>query len=67
MAVRRARALARDGAVYAPHWDRWAAQEDALLARERTSERADVELDTAAGGLVAELSGPAPASATPIR
>lgn len=67
VAVRRARALARDGAVYAPHWDRWAAQEDALLARERTPERADVVLDTAAGGLVAELSGPAPASATPIR
>lgn len=30
--VRRSRALARDGESYAPHWDRWAAQEDALYA-----------------------------------
>ncbi|MBL3698616.1 hypothetical protein [Leucobacter luti] len=29
---RRTRALARDGAAYAPHWDRWAAQEDAHYA-----------------------------------
>ncbi|MFD0689732.1 dephospho-CoA kinase [Actinomadura fibrosa] len=40
--VRRRRALARDGDTYLPHWDRWAAQEDDLLARERTAERADV-------------------------
>jgi hypothetical protein len=26
---RRARALARDGDTYRPHWDRWAAQEEA--------------------------------------
>ena len=31
-ALRKARALARDGAVYVPHWDRWAAQEDAVYA-----------------------------------
>lgn len=31
-AVRRRRALARDGDVYAPHWERWAAQEDAVYA-----------------------------------
>lgn len=30
-AVRRARALARDGDTFAPHWDRWAAQEDTLF------------------------------------
>ena len=30
--VRRARALSRDGATFAPHWDRWAAQEDLLFA-----------------------------------
>lgn len=65
--VRRARALARDGEVYAPHWERWAAQEDALLARERTPERADVVLDTTAAGLAGELSRPPAASATPIR
>ncbi|MGF7234243.1 MAG: dephospho-CoA kinase [Frankia sp.] len=41
---RRSRALARDGDTYAPHWDRWAAQEADLLARERTWSRADVVL-----------------------
>lgn len=30
-AVRKARALARDGAVFAPHWDSWAAQEELLF------------------------------------
>lgn len=33
-AVRRARALNRDGETFRPHWDRWAAQEEAHLARE---------------------------------
>lgn len=32
---RQARALARDGETYAPHWRRWADQEDALYARTR--------------------------------
>jgi uridine kinase len=41
-AVRKERALARDGETFAPHWDQWAAQEDAMLARERTRERADL-------------------------
>jgi uridine kinase len=40
--VRKKGALERDGEVFAPYWDRWAAQEDAMLARERTPERADV-------------------------
>ena len=44
--VRRRRALDRDGAPYAPHWDAWAAQERAHFARERTRERADLVLDT---------------------
>ncbi|MEV8337186.1 hypothetical protein [Leucobacter sp. NPDC077196] len=39
--VRKRRALARDGEVYAPHWDRWAAQEEALYARHRPWELAD--------------------------
>ncbi|GAA1611236.1 hypothetical protein [Leucobacter chromiireducens] len=29
---RRARAIDRDGEMFAPHWDRWAAQEDAHFA-----------------------------------
>lgn len=46
--VRRERALARDGETYAPHWDRWAAQEDLVYAAERPWERADVLVRTAA-------------------
>ena len=30
--VRRRRALARDGETFRPHWERWAAQEDAVFA-----------------------------------
>jgi energy-coupling factor transporter ATP-binding protein EcfA2 len=48
-AVRRARALARDGDTYAPHWDRWSAQEDAYAARERPRERAGLVLDASGG------------------
>jgi uridine kinase len=48
-ALRKERALARDGAAYAPHWDRWARQEQAHFARERTRERADLVLDTTPG------------------
>jgi energy-coupling factor transporter ATP-binding protein EcfA2 len=43
--LRRRRALARDGAVYAPHWDRWSAQEEAYAARERPRDRAGLVLD----------------------
>lgn len=32
--MRKRRALARDGETYAPYWEVWAAQEEALLARE---------------------------------
>jgi cytidylate kinase len=46
--VRKERALARDGDVFRPYWDRWALQEEALLARERTRDRADVVVDAAA-------------------
>ncbi len=38
---RKQRALERDEGAYDPHWERWAAQETAMLARERTPERAD--------------------------
>jgi uridine kinase len=44
-ATRKARALARDGASYAAHWNAWAVQEDAFLARERPRERADGIID----------------------
>jgi hypothetical protein len=43
-ALRRARAMARDGRAYEPHWDRWAAQEAQHLRRDRPVERADVIL-----------------------
>jgi uridine kinase len=39
---RHSRALARDGEVFAPHWDAWAADERRLLAREATRAHADV-------------------------
>jgi uridine kinase len=44
--VRKKRALDRDGETFAPYWDQWAAQEAAMLARERTRERADIVIDT---------------------
>jgi energy-coupling factor transporter ATP-binding protein EcfA2 len=40
--VRRARGLARDGGAVRAHWSAWTAQEDAMFARERTRERADL-------------------------
>ncbi|MFL6079963.1 MAG: hypothetical protein ACJ714_08550 [Ornithinibacter sp.] len=46
--VRKERALSRDGKAYAPHWDRWAAQEDAVYAASRPWESADLVLRTAA-------------------
>lgn len=55
--VRKKRALDRDGDTFAPHWDMWAAQEDAMLARERTPERADVVIR--ADEVRASGSGPA--------
>jgi anthranilate synthase component 1/para-aminobenzoate synthetase len=41
-AERKRRALGRDGETYAPHWDRWAAQEDAWLAHDDVPASADV-------------------------
>ena len=43
-ATRKQRALTRDGDTYAPHWDRWAAQELRYLARENPQARADVTI-----------------------
>jgi uridine kinase len=42
---RKTRALARDGAAYEPHWDRWAAQEDAFVVREDPRGLADLVVD----------------------
>jgi cytidylate kinase len=42
--TRKLRALARDGDSYAPHWDRWAAQERVFFERERPDLLADVIL-----------------------
>jgi hypothetical protein len=48
-ATRKARALARDGEAYAPHWDEWAAQELAFIARENPVSLAD---DVVAGAAI---------------
>ncbi|MHA6694354.1 nucleoside/nucleotide kinase family protein [Homoserinimonas sp. A520] len=39
--TRKARALVRDGDAYVPHWERWAAQEQAFIDRERPQQLAD--------------------------
>lgn len=41
-ALRYDRALSRDGAYYAEHWDRWAAQEDAYLAEDHVWEQVHI-------------------------
>jgi uridine kinase len=43
--TRKTRALARDGATYAPHWEDWAAQETRFIARENPVALADVVVD----------------------
>lgn len=57
--VRKKRAIGRDGADYAANWERWAVQEDRMLAREATPERADVVLvpGTAPGWRIQRWSG----------
>jgi uridine kinase len=40
--LRKQRALARDGATYEPHWDAWAAQEDAFIEQEHPRDLADI-------------------------
>jgi cytidylate kinase len=47
---RKSRALARDGQTYAPHWERWARQEDAYYDADQVREAADLivgDTDTA--------------------
>jgi uridine kinase len=55
--VRKKRALDRDGETFAPYWDTWAAQEEAMLARERTRDRADLVV-TGTGRAGTGRSGP---------
>jgi hypothetical protein len=43
-AERKRRALARDGDLFAPHWDRWAEQERRFAEREHPRQLADVVL-----------------------
>jgi len=50
--VRKKRALNRDGDTFAPYWGTWAAQEDAMLARERTPRRADIVIDGITGHIL---------------
>ena len=49
--LRMARGLERDGDSVADVWRQWADDEQALFARERTRERADVVLDGRVGSL----------------
>lgn len=49
-ADRRSRALARDGGSYDPFWDRWAAQEEALLRKDDIPGHADVRVQNRADG-----------------
>ncbi|MGN6404334.1 AAA family ATPase, partial [Sinomonas sp.] len=46
---RRRRALERDGETYEPHWDRWAAQEEAWLAGDDVRAAATVTVESAPG------------------
>jgi uridine kinase len=39
------RGIERDGEAYRPHWERWARQEDAHFAADRTRERAHLRID----------------------
>lgn len=43
---RKRRALLRDGETYAPHWDRWAKQEEEFIARHDPRAVADVVVPT---------------------
>ena len=47
--LRRERALARDGDMFAPHWEQWAAQEQAHWQAGKPWELADLVIDVAAG------------------
>jgi len=50
--VRKKRALDRDRQTFAPYWDMWAGQEEAMLRREGTPGRADIVVDGITGHIV---------------
>lgn len=50
--VRKERALQRDGDTFRPHWDRWARQEDALIAEFDPRDRADFVVTDGGDGRV---------------
>lgn len=54
--VRKQRALDRDGDTYAPHWDRWAAQEADHLSRHRPRILADYLMDEGTDGIARSLT-----------
>jgi uridine kinase len=43
--ARRARAMARDGAIYEGHWEMWREQEEDYLRSDRPAQRADLVVD----------------------
>jgi uridine kinase len=55
--VRRKRALDRDGETFAPYWDMWAAQEEAMLAGEQTPDRADLIVTAGSPGARLRIAG----------
>jgi hypothetical protein len=46
-AARRARAMAREGSVYAGHWEMWSEQEEEYLRSDQPAQRADLLVDGA--------------------
>ncbi|AQA04635.1 hypothetical protein BVC93_21910 [Mycobacterium sp. MS1601] len=50
--MRKYRALQRDGDTFRPHWDRWARQEDDLIARFEPRDQADFIVTEGADGRV---------------
>ncbi|MGE0221384.1 hypothetical protein [Mycolicibacterium sp.] len=62
-ALRKQRALSRDGDTYRPHWDRWAAQEDALIAWHDPRSAADyIGTETPGGWTFTRAGGRTPAA-----
>ncbi|WP_306216327.1 nucleoside/nucleotide kinase family protein [Actinoplanes sp. RD1] len=43
--LRRRRAMARDGGTYAPHWERWARQEDEYYGSDHVRDHADLVIE----------------------
>lgn len=64
---RRGRALERDGAVYAAHWDRWQGQFERYVSAEDPSSLADLGLCADARGLRADARGFAADARGPAR